>query len=158
MDLRGFSLDKQAFTMDLALENCNSGCSKWILKESLFGLGRSSPCSTFSSDLTSVGNLGEQSPLLTWLAASLLCGNVLQNRFSADGNLSMHLNCGAIEKHLRVIWTTIFTERTDAEADALGSLATWCKNSTHWKRPWLWEKLRVGGEGGNREWDGWMCQ
>ena len=51
----------------------------------------------------------------------------------------------------------IFTERTDAEAEALGSLATWCKNSTHWKRPWLWEKLRVGGEGGNRGWDGWMA-
>ena len=135
--------------MDLALENCNTGCSKWILKGSLFGLGRSSPCSTFSSDLTSVGNPGEQSPLLTWLGASLLCGNVLENRFSVDGNLSMLSNCGHIEKHLRVLWTAIFTERTDAEAEAPVSLATWCKDSTHWKRHWLWEKLRVG-EGGNR--------
>ena len=27
---------------------------------------------------------------------------------------------------------------------------------THWKRPWCWERLKAGGEGDNREWDGWM--
>ena len=35
------------------------------------------------------------------------------------------------------------------------TLATWCKELTHWKRPWSWEGLKAGGEGGNREWDGW---
>ena len=34
---------------------------------------------------------------------------------------------------------------------------TWCKGLTHWKRPWCWEKLKVGGEGDNRGWDGWMA-
>ena len=29
-----------------------------------------------------------------------------------------------------------------------------CKELTHWKRPWCWERLRAGGEGGDREWDG----
>ena len=29
----------------------------------------------------------------------------------------------------------------------LQSLATWCKEPTHWKRPWCWGKLRAGGEG-----------
>ena len=24
----------------------------------------------------------------------------------------------------------------------------------HWKRPWCWERLKVGGEGDNRGWDG----
>ena len=28
---------------------------------------------------------------------------------------------------------------------------------THWKRPWCWERLRAGGEGGDRGWDGWMA-
>ena len=37
------------------------------------------------------------------------------------------------------------------------NLATWCKEVTHWKRPWCWERLRAGGEGDNREWDGWMA-
>ena len=33
----------------------------------------------------------------------------------------------------------------------------WCEEPTHWKRPWSWERLRVGGEGDDRGWDGWMA-
>ena len=36
-------------------------------------------------------------------------------------------------------------------------LATWCKELIHWKRPWCWERLKVGGEGNNRGCDGWMA-
>ena len=32
-------------------------------------------------------------------------------------------------------------------------LATWCKELTHLKRPWCWERLKAGGEGNNRGWD-----
>ena len=39
--------------------------------------------------------------------------------------------------------------RTDAEAE--------CEKLTHWKRPWCWERLRAGGDGGDRGWDGWMA-
>ena len=28
---------------------------------------------------------------------------------------------------------------------------------THLKRPWCWERLKVGGEGEDRGWDGWMA-
>ena len=37
------------------------------------------------------------------------------------------------------------------------TLATWCEEPTHLKRPWCWETLRAGGEGDNRGWDGWMA-
>ena len=37
------------------------------------------------------------------------------------------------------------------------TLATWCKELTHLKRPWCWERSRAGGEGPNREWNGWMA-
>ena len=37
------------------------------------------------------------------------------------------------------------------------TLATWCKELTHLKRPWCWGKLRAGGEGDDRGWDGWMA-
>ena len=33
--------------------------------------------------------------------------------------------------------------------------ATRCEELTHWKRPWCWERLKVGGEGDGREWDDW---
>ena len=37
------------------------------------------------------------------------------------------------------------------------TLATWCKELTHWKRPWCWETVKAGGEGDERGWDGWMA-
>ena len=37
------------------------------------------------------------------------------------------------------------------------SLVTWCKELTHLKRPWCWERLKAGGEGDDRGWDGWMA-
>ena len=36
-------------------------------------------------------------------------------------------------------------------------LATWCEELTHLKRPWCWERLRPGGVGDDRGWDGWMA-
>ena len=36
-------------------------------------------------------------------------------------------------------------------------MATWCEELTHLKRPWCWERLRAGGEGDDRRWDGWMA-
>ena len=35
--------------------------------------------------------------------------------------------------------------------------STWCKELTHLKSPWCWERLKVGGEGDDRGWDGWMA-
>ena len=37
------------------------------------------------------------------------------------------------------------------------TLATLCKELTHWKRPWCWEGLGAAGEGDDRGWDGWMA-
>ena len=37
------------------------------------------------------------------------------------------------------------------------TLATSCKELTHWKRPWCWERLGAAGEGDNGGWDGWMA-
>ena len=37
------------------------------------------------------------------------------------------------------------------------TLVTWCEDLTHWKRPWGWERLKVGGEGDDRRWDDWMA-
>ena len=33
------------------------------------------------------------------------------------------------------------------------TVATWCEELTHWKRPWCWERLKAGGEGDDRGWD-----
>ena len=35
------------------------------------------------------------------------------------------------------------------------TLATRWEELTHLKRPWCWERLKAGGEGDDRGWDGW---
>ena len=37
------------------------------------------------------------------------------------------------------------------------TLATWYEELTHWKIPWFWERLKVGGEGFDRGWVSWMA-
>ena len=67
---------------------------------------------------------------------------------------------------LRVPWTTrrlnesilrnqswIFNGRTDAEAD-FGHLM---QRTDSLEKPWCWERLRSGGDGDDRAWDGWMA-
>ena len=65
----------------------------------------------------------------------------------------------------RVLWTersnqTILKEISpEYSLEGLNSntLATWCEGLTHWKRPGCWERLKAGGEGDDRGWDGWMA-
>ena len=72
---------------------------------------------------------------------------------------------------LRVPWTArrskpgnpkgnqfwILIRRTDAEAEAPILWPPVAKNwLIHYKRPWCWERLKAGGEGDDRGWDGWM--
>ena len=37
------------------------------------------------------------------------------------------------------------------------TLATWCKELTHWKRPGCWGRLKAGRERDDRGWDGWTA-
>ena len=37
------------------------------------------------------------------------------------------------------------------------TLATWLEELTHFKNLWCWERLRAGGKGDDRGWDGWMA-
>ena len=51
----------------------------------------------------------------------------------------------------------IFIGRTDAEAE---TPMLWPPDVKSWltgKKPWFWERMRVGGEGDDRGWDGWMA-
>ena len=50
-----------------------------------------------------------------------------------------------------------FIGRTDGWSWSSNTLATWCEEPTHWKRTWCWERLKAGGEGDDKGWDGWMA-
>ena len=59
--------------------------------------------------------------------------------------------------HPKADQSWVFIGRTDVEAETPNTLATWCKELTHLKRPWCWERLKAGGEGDDRGWDDWMA-
>ena len=66
--------------------------------------------------------------------------------------LESPLDCKEIQPvHPKGDQSWVFIGRTDVEAE---TLATWCEELSHLKRPWCWERLRAGGEGDDRAWDG----
>ena len=56
--------------------------------------------------------------------------------------------CCCVEVRIFIDWYWSWNSNT---------LTTWCKELTHWKRPWCWERLKAEGEGDGRGWDGWMA-
>ena len=69
------------------------------------------------------------------------------------------LDCKEVQPvHYKGEQSWVFIARTDAElSSSSNTLATSCKELTHWKRPWCWEGLGAGGEGDDRGWKGWMA-
>ena len=75
-----------------------------------------------------------------------------------EKTLENPLECKEIQPvHPKEDQSWMFIGRTDVEAETPNTLATWFKELTHWKRLWCWERLRAGGEGDDRGWDGWMA-
>ena len=72
-----------------------------------------------------------------------------------EKTLESPLDCKEIQPvHPKGNQPWIVIGRTDAETE---TLILWLlEELTHLKRPWCWERLRVGGEGDDRGWDGWM--
>ena len=72
--------------------------------------------------------------------------------------LASPVDCKEIQPvHPKGNQSWIFIGRTDVEAGNSNTLATSCEELTHLKKPWCWERLRAGGEGDDRGWDGWMA-
>ena len=75
-----------------------------------------------------------------------------------DKTLENPLDCKEIQPvHPKGNQSWIFIGRIDAEAEVpvlwSSDLKTWLMR----KRPWCWKRLKAKGEGGSREWDGWMA-
>ena len=73
-----------------------------------------------------------------------------------EKTLESPMDCKEIQLvHPKGDQSWVFTGRTDAEAET--TLGTWCEELTHLKIAWCWERLKVGEEGDDRGWDGWMA-
>ena len=58
--------------------------------------------------------------------------------------------------HTKEFWERLYKSSLFESPTELAQVP-WRKELTHWKRPWSWERLRAGEEGGDRGWDGWMA-
>ena len=74
-----------------------------------------------------------------------------------ERTLESPLDCKEIQPvHPKGNQPWIFIGWTDAEAEAPILWPPDVKSRLVRKRPWCWERLKTGGEGDNRERDGWM--
>ena len=68
--------------------------------------------------------------------------------FASDGqSIGLQLQYHPSNEYSRLISLGLISFRTDFLKEELTQL----------KRPWCWERLKVGGEGEDRGWDGWMA-
>ena len=100
---------------------------------------------------------------------NFLCCRCMDVRVGPERKLStkelMLLNCGVGEDSW-VPWTAngynqSILKEISSEYFVAGlmlklKLQYFC-HQTHLKRPWCWERLKMGGEGDDRGWDGWMA-
>ena len=74
-----------------------------------------------------------------------------------EKTLEGSLDCKEIQPvHPKGDQSWVFIGRTDAEAETPIIWPPNEKNWVIWKIPWCWERLKAGGEGDDRGWDGWM--
>ena len=114
-------------------------------------------------------------PTMVHLVKTIVCAVVMCGCESWTIKKAEHWKIDAFElwcwrKLLRVPWTVRRSNQSILKEVSpnihwkywywnwnCNTLATWCEELTSWKRPWCWERLKAGGEGDNREWDGWMA-
>ena len=74
-----------------------------------------------------------------------------------EKTLESSLDCKGIQQvHPKGDQSWIFIGRTNVQAE---TPILWPPDVKNWlfERPWCWERLKVGGEGDDRGWDGWMA-
>ena len=75
-----------------------------------------------------------------------------------EKTLESPLDCKEIQLvHPKGNQSWIFIGRTDAEAETLILWPPDVKNRFDLERPWCWKRLKAGGRGDDRGWDGWMA-
>ena len=75
-----------------------------------------------------------------------------------EKTLESPLDCKEIQPvHPKGDQSWVFIGRPSCWSLNSNTLATWCEELTHLKRPWCWERLKAAGEGDDRGWNGWMA-
>ena len=73
-----------------------------------------------------------------------------------EKTLESPLDCKEIQPVYPKDQSWVFIGRTDVEAETL-IIGNLMRRADSFERTWLWERLKTGGEGNDRGWDGWMA-
>ena len=73
-----------------------------------------------------------------------------------EKTLESPLDCKEIQPVHPKDQSWVFIGRTDVEAETL-IIGNLMRRADSFERPWLWERLKAGGEGNDGGWDGWMA-
>ena len=94
----------------------------------------------------------------SWTVKKAECQNWCFWTVVLEKTLESPLDCKEIQPvHPKEDQPWVFIGRTDAEAETPILFPPDVKNWLIWKTPWSWERLKAGGEGDDRRWDGWMA-
>ena len=86
-----------------------------------------------------------------WTQVSSIAGRF----FTISGIRETPIRTG---KSPKFMWLALFRNiRWKDWCRSSNTLVTWCEELTHLKRPWCWNRLKAGGEGDDRGWDGWIA-
>ena len=111
---------------------------------------------TFPWEVPDCPSFGSQPPHMLHLLSGW--ESVLIQGFLSYRHLQKYLdrNCWT-QRSMAVRFQALGSPEMGIWLESPNTLATSCKELTHWKRPWCWEGLEAGGEGDDRGWDGWMA-
>ena len=92
-----------------------------------------------------------------WTIQKAQCWRTDAFELVLEKTLESPLDCREFQPvHPKGDQSWVFIGRTDVEAE---TPILWPPNAKSWligKDSWCWERLRAGGEGDTRGWDGWM--
>ena len=76
---------------------------------------------------------------------------VLEKTWESPGQQGDQTNHSSRKSTMNIHWKDWFWSWSS------NTLAIWCEELTHWKRPWCWERSKAKEEGDNRGWDGYIA-
>ena len=101
-------------------------------------------------------------PFSSCLQPFPVSGSFPVSQFSTSGGQSIGVSASVLSMNIQdwfpLGWAGWISLQSKGLSRVFSNLlATWCKELSHLKRLWCWERLKVGGEEDDRGWDGWMA-
>ena len=83
--------------------------------------------------------------------------NIQKTKIMASGPITSWQIDGQTVKDQSILEESVLNIHEKDWRWSFNTLDTWCEELRHCKRPWCWERFKVGRERDDRGWNGWMA-